>query len=163
MTGLEPVRRSTHAPQTCLSTSSSTLAFCSHRVASLSATRIIISMWTPNVNTFFQIFLKWFCPMTNTGFYAIMVSRKAMRAQKGGKIPRGNGVKVSGRDRCCNGKKNVPMSHWRFCPASGQKSWEGGAEIPKPEDRFAHRLILRGPRRRAMPEKQINKIREKQT
>ena len=27
MTGLEPVRRSTHAPQTCLSTSSSTLAF----------------------------------------------------------------------------------------------------------------------------------------
>ena len=36
----------------------------------------------------FQIFLKWFCPMTNTGFYAIMVSRKAMRAQKGEDSPR---------------------------------------------------------------------------
>ena len=42
-------------------------------------------------------------------------------------------------------------------PCERAKSWEGGAEIPKPEDRFAHRLILRGPRRRAMPEKQKTK------
>jgi hypothetical protein len=30
VTGLEPVRRETHAPQTCLSAYSSTLAFISH-------------------------------------------------------------------------------------------------------------------------------------
>ena len=37
LTGLEPVRRETHAPQTCLSTSSSTSAFL--------AARIVYSLW----------------------------------------------------------------------------------------------------------------------
>ena len=58
VTGLEPVRRETHAPQTCLSTSSSTLAFSSCRVASLSATRIIIHTGAGFVNDFLKVFLK---------------------------------------------------------------------------------------------------------
>ncbi len=56
--GLEPIRRLTHAPQTCLSAYSSTLAYIN--VAAVVTTLIIIRAFTPFVKHIFQIFQKIF-------------------------------------------------------------------------------------------------------
>ena len=59
-TGLEPVRWNPHAPQTCASASSATLAFsCFARTVAL-ATLTIIHDEKGNVNTFFEKNLKFF-------------------------------------------------------------------------------------------------------
>ena len=58
VTGLEPVRHSTHAPQTCLSANSSTLAFLTALLSCLT----IISHFAANVKgkfLFFVIFCKF--------------------------------------------------------------------------------------------------------
>ena len=51
MTGLEPVRRSTHAPQTCLSTSSSTLALISRGEPLVSQRQDILYQGYPPLST----------------------------------------------------------------------------------------------------------------
>ena len=53
MTGLEPVRRSTHAPQTCLSTSSSTLALISRGEPLVSQRQDILYQGYPPLSTKF--------------------------------------------------------------------------------------------------------------
>ena len=53
MTGLEPVRRSTHAPQTCLSTSSSTLALISRGEPLVSQRQDILYQGCPHLSTKF--------------------------------------------------------------------------------------------------------------
>lgn len=53
MTGLEPVRRSTHAPQTCLSTSSSTLALISRGEPLVSQRQDILYQGCPSLSTKF--------------------------------------------------------------------------------------------------------------
>ena len=53
MTGLEPVRRSTHAPQTCLSTSSSTLALISRGEPLVSQRQDILYQGHPPLSTKF--------------------------------------------------------------------------------------------------------------
>lgn len=53
MTGLEPVRRSTHAPQTCLSTSSSTLALISRGEPLISQRQDILYQGYPPLSTKF--------------------------------------------------------------------------------------------------------------
>ena len=56
VTGLEPVRHSTHAPQTCLSANSSTLAFICI-VSPVTSDLIIIALNSMLVNRFFWYFL----------------------------------------------------------------------------------------------------------
>jgi len=56
--GLEPIRRLTHAPQTCLSAYSSTLAFIN--AVSVVTTLIIIRAFVSFVKHIFEIFQKNF-------------------------------------------------------------------------------------------------------
>ena len=66
MTGLEPVRRSTHAPQTCLSTSSSTLALISRGEPLVSQRQDILYQGYPPLSTKFA---KKFEKFSNTENY----------------------------------------------------------------------------------------------
>ena len=66
MTGLEPVRRSTHAPQTCLSTSSSTLALISRGEPLVSQRQDILYQGCPPLSTKFA---KKFEKFSNTENY----------------------------------------------------------------------------------------------
>ena len=68
VTGLEPVRRSTHAPQTCLSTSSSTLAFPVVSESPCSQRQELLYQQTPVLSTeYFIFFRKIFTDAKNAG------------------------------------------------------------------------------------------------
>ena len=58
VTGLEPVRRLTHAPQTCLSTSSSTLAFPIVSESPRSQRQELLYQRLPHLSTQYSDFLK---------------------------------------------------------------------------------------------------------
>ncbi len=66
VTGLEPVRRSTHAPQTCLSTSSSTLAFPVVSESPRSQRQELLYQQTPVLSTEYFIFSEKFSPTQKT-------------------------------------------------------------------------------------------------
>ena len=130
MTGLEPVRRSTHAPQTCLSTSSSTLALISRGEPLVSQRQDILYQGYPPLSTKFAKKFEKFSNAEN--YYQNRRKSTLFRAFSpafGGMAncrPSGNSV---GRQKFFIFCGDVTQAPHALCPNPPIPPYEAGAEI----------------------------------
>ena len=131
MTGLEPVRRSTHAPQTCLSTSSSTLALISRGEPLVSQRQDILYQGYPPLSTKFA---KKFEKFSNAENYyqnrrKSTLSRAFSSAFGGMKNCRPSGNSVSRQKFFYFFCGDVTQAPHARCPNPPIPPYEAGAEI----------------------------------
>ena len=142
MTGLEPVRRSTHAPQTCLSTSSSTLALISRGEPLVSQRQDILYQGYPPLSTKFS---KKFEKFSNAENYfqnrrKSTLFRALSSAFGGMKNCRPSGNSVGRQKFFCGDVTQAPHAlcpnPGEFCPKSAVKAAFGKNAREKSSDDF---------------------------